>query len=186
MRKMLSLHRKRLVTMKPNEAINRVIALSVAPLLKEAGFRKHGRTWMRSQNGFDTLINIQASRWNNDSGASFVVNYGVHIPQLVDEYFNDGEVLSKQPSLDWLELISTRIVKRWGGQIWWDIYDDTDMEKLSRVLAAKIRDQPLAVFDSLQSLQDVARAVNRRKFDDIAPRAVDLLRDIILRESTGR
>ena len=73
--------------------INAVIAHRLAPCLKEAGFRRKGRTFHRVADERTDVVNVQGSKWNAGRTGEFTINVGVYYPQiaeLYDEYRPDG------------------------------------------------------------------------------------------------
>lgn len=58
---------------------------ALAEPLKAAGYRKDGRTWRRRTGESVLVVNVQASRWNDQSGGQFTLNVGVYFPALAEQ-----------------------------------------------------------------------------------------------------
>jgi len=62
--------------------IDAIIKESLAPLLKNNGFKKKARSFYREFDNRIELINVQASKWNQGSEGQFTVNVGVYYPEV--------------------------------------------------------------------------------------------------------
>lgn len=57
--------------------IDDAIRSFVAPAMKDAGYRKFGRSWYSDDGRAVRVLNVQGSSWNSASSARFTVNLGV-------------------------------------------------------------------------------------------------------------
>ena len=70
----------------PKVIIDDFIQTYLAPFMKEAGYKKNGRTWLKENGDLTYIINIQADRWNSENRVpQFFINYGVYVPSLVQD-----------------------------------------------------------------------------------------------------
>ncbi len=69
--------------------IDGIIRARLAPLLKEARFKKQARNFRRAHNDHTDVINVQAFRYNDAAHGRFTVNLGVYYPAIVYEYLSD-------------------------------------------------------------------------------------------------
>lgn len=145
--------KKRLTHSTPSEVIDKVVNLYIAPMLKSKGFKKTGRTWLKEGEDYSFLLNIQASRWNGrETGVSFAINYGVYVPSVYEALYTQEK--PKSPKYyDCMLSHAVRSNKK--GQIWWDIYDSTDLTKLGYELEEGIEEQCMGLFATIRSLPDV-------------------------------
>ena len=67
--------------MQPGKAIDDVVALGLAGLLKAAGFKKSARTFRRARDGAIQVLNVQASQGNGPA-ARFTINLGVYREEI--------------------------------------------------------------------------------------------------------
>jgi len=55
------------------------------PLLKKKGFQTSGQTWWRDQGYFFTVLNLQNSAWNDNTGIHFFFNTGIALKVTLKE-----------------------------------------------------------------------------------------------------
>jgi len=65
----------------PQDIIKAMVAFLHQRHLKELGFCKSGTTWVRRLD-WPQVINIQLSKWNSSTEASFTINLGISIEAL--------------------------------------------------------------------------------------------------------
>ena len=56
----------------------------IAPMLKDAGFKRRGSTWHRQGEGVVVVVNVQKDRHNTAKSVRFTINLGVFTPRLDD------------------------------------------------------------------------------------------------------
>lgn len=66
------------------EQLDALVRDYVAPVMKECGFKKAGRTWFLDEDFVVRFIQLQASAWNMDDSIRFTLNLGAWYP-AVDE-----------------------------------------------------------------------------------------------------
>jgi hypothetical protein len=59
----------------------RELLKAIAPVLKDAGFKKKDATWRRTKDSFIQIFNVQGSQWSK----SFYFNLGVYITALGED-----------------------------------------------------------------------------------------------------
>jgi hypothetical protein len=59
------------------QLIDDVIRTYVVPVMKDAGFRKFGRSWYADDGQAVRMLNVQGSSWNSPDSACFTVNLGI-------------------------------------------------------------------------------------------------------------
>jgi len=62
--------------------LDEVVAKALAPILKEAGYRKSGRTFRRKNGSCVQVVNVQASAWSSADSLKFTVNLGVFFEEV--------------------------------------------------------------------------------------------------------
>jgi hypothetical protein len=145
--------KKQLTRTTPSEAIDQIVNAHIAPLLRKEGFKKTGRTWVCEFDDYSFVINAQASRWNGkETGASFTINCGVYVPSIYEQLYG----MQKPKSPKYYDCVLSRTVRHnKNGQIWWVIYDNTDVTKLGSEVETKIIEQCIGWFKSINSLTDL-------------------------------
>lgn len=145
---------KRKQLREPSDAIDQIVTIYIAPLLKKEGFKKTGRTWLREFDDYSLVINVQARRWNSTgTSAEFTLNYGIYIPSTYEQLF--GMQKPKSPK-EYDCLIRKRVVGDDGRELWLDVYDYDDTEILGQEVESKITDQCLRMFNEVKSLVNIA------------------------------
>jgi hypothetical protein len=64
--------------LEPGKTVKEYFAARIAPIMKDVGFRKYGRTWRLERPRMILVLNIQGSQWSSD----FYVNLGVYLKDL--------------------------------------------------------------------------------------------------------
>lgn len=64
--------------------IDIIVSADLAPMLKQAGFRKQARNFRREHDNHTDVINVQADRYNDANHGRFTVNLGVYYPAIAD------------------------------------------------------------------------------------------------------
>lgn len=72
------------------KAIDELVKIGIAPILKDAGFKKNARDFYHVQAESIAVINVQASRWNCGKEGQFTINVGRYYPK-VGERIRDGK-----------------------------------------------------------------------------------------------
>lgn len=148
---------KRKQLLEPSDAINQVVALHIAPILKEKGFKKLGRTWVKDLTDYSFIINVQASRWNNsDVDAAFTINYGIYVPSIYPLLF--GNQKPKSPK-EYDCVLRKRVVESNKKEIWWNAYNYDDITKLGQEIELEVTNQCLGFFGKIRSLVDILSLV---------------------------
>lgn len=141
----------KLTKYKPAEAVDIVIR-DIAPIFKAAGYKKIGRTWTKDMDGFSFIISIQASRWNGDeTGAAFDAGYGIFVPQVFKALHTYEQ--PKNPKIHdctFSQFISGRLQR-----VPWEIFDNTDLDALSKSVAVQIQEECIDAFAPIATLDDV-------------------------------
>jgi len=109
--------------------IDEVVSASLAPALKQAGYRKTGRTFRRSQSRCVLVINVQASWTNVGSVGQFTINLGVYYPDAA-RLHGGFRVTDKPIESDCI--VSERIGKLMPARLdhWWKVTEATNVRSL--------------------------------------------------------
>ncbi|MBN1899806.1 DUF4304 domain-containing protein [Candidatus Sumerlaeota bacterium] len=141
-------------TTTPQEIIKHIVSSLHQKHLKSMGFRKSGNTWIRSEN-WTKVINIQLSKWNTSSKASFTVNLGVYIEPL--------HAISEEPPISGsLKEYHCDVRSRIGELLpdkkdkWWDVTSGVSPETLAEEVFEDISQYGLPWLDRMNNYMDVA------------------------------
>ncbi|HEY0158042.1 MAG TPA: DUF4304 domain-containing protein [Thermoanaerobaculia bacterium] len=64
--------------------IDTVIDRGLRRTLKESGFKKHGRTFVREAGAAAQIVHVQASQWNQGAEGNFTLDLGVYFPAVAE------------------------------------------------------------------------------------------------------
>ena len=140
------------VSQKMDELVRRYIH----PPLKEMGFVRRSRTWNREAGGMIDVINLQTSRWNEQSSGSFTINCGVFVPSIYTICWGKNA-----PSFPKEEdcLVRTRVgslmtqgVRNQQKDFWWDLDSNTNLDVLGGSLRALLLEKVLPFLNQFDSL----------------------------------
>jgi hypothetical protein len=118
------------------KAIDQCIHLGLAPSLKQDGFKKTGRTFMRQIELCTQLVNVQASQSNIGNTGKFTLNLGIYFPTV--EKLVKGTELG-QPPKEYDCTLRQRIgqlMPEHGGDKWWSIDNHSDLKTISGEISA--------------------------------------------------
>ncbi len=150
------------MTAQSGRIIDQLIRKHVHPVLKGRGFLRKGRTWNRPRERFRDVIDVQASRWNEDSSGSFTINLGVYV-QTADVAFlalRDAETPAFVKVTDCS--VRTRIGALMDNQAkgdrrdhWWDFDEATDLVLLGQEVAGALATRAVPFLEQFDSLESV-------------------------------
>lgn len=136
--------------------IDGVIGAGLAPLLKEAGFKKQARNFRRAHNDHTDVINVQLFRYNDATHGRFTVNLGVYYPAIagITEAF---PVEGKPKEYDCTVRQRIGFLLEAGTDFWWEIDQSTDDADTAADLESAVAKYGLPWLDSLSDLNVVKR-----------------------------
>lgn len=89
----------------------------IVPEFKNRGFRKNGNTFYRERDGLIEICNVQFSRYNHSTSASFTYNIEIAVPSFYDllgiEYRNKLQATIFGDRLGTIALWSTGLSSNW-------------------------------------------------------------------------
>lgn len=141
----------KLTKYKPAEAVEFIVK-DLAPMFKAEGYKKIGRTWTKDMGEFSFVISIQACRWNGENtGASFDATYNIYVPRVFKVL--NTRPLPKHPKS--YDCVFGQSISGDHQPISWDIFDNTDIDALKKIVSAKIKEQCIDAFKDISTLGDV-------------------------------
>jgi hypothetical protein len=120
--------------------IKAIVDRGLAPLLKQAGFRKNSTHFSRRNGEALQLINVQSSQCNNASLARFTLNVGVHFASVAEMLYGNDPMPS--PPREMFCLLRTRVgmILPAGADHWWIVTPDTNVESVAGELSSAWND----------------------------------------------
>ena len=115
--------------------IDELVSISLAPVLKRAGYRKIARTFRRSQHRCIQVTNVQGTWTNRGLDGKFTINLGVYFPEAAKLH---GEFRVTDTPSESDCIVSERIGKVMpaGHDHWWKLTETTNIRALGDEVAA--------------------------------------------------
>jgi len=131
------------------QLIDDVIRTYVVPVMKDAGFRKFGRSWYADDGQAVRMLNVQGSSWNSPESACFTVNLGI--------WFEEAAKLAGAPSIknrrppEYQCTVRERIgfLLDPPGDMWWTIAGPTDVPVAGESVSSAIAGASLPWLDEV-------------------------------------
>ena len=164
----------------PQEIIKAMVASLHQNHFKELGFRKSGTTWVRSL-PWPQVINIQLSRWNTSTEASFTVNLGIFIETL--HTASEGLPIKgslKEADCDLRERIGQ--LSPTAQDKWWKVTPDSDLSLLTEDVFANLKQFGLPWLERLTDYPALAVEFTKAKRPFMASLAYHFAGDSIAAE----
>jgi hypothetical protein len=138
--------------------------------LKPLGFKKRGNNFYLQKAGFGQHINFQKSPWYSKEHINFTINTGVFLPEFWSALdYNFGKAVPEFPS-ETQCILRQRIGRlRNENDTWYDVKEDTDLEKLTETLLRDLNESILPHFNAMTSKDKLKDLVNRQTFSGIPP-----------------
>jgi hypothetical protein len=115
--------------------VDAVLAESLVPALRAAGYRRAARTWRRVGPATTRVVNVQGSAWNSADEGRFTINLGLYFPALAP-FVGWGRTAERPTEPDCQVRMRIGFLLPGGLDHWWTITPATDII----VLAGEVRD----------------------------------------------
>lgn len=122
----------------PSTLIDALLKDCLAPILKEAGFRKSGGSFWRETGHVTDVINLQKSQWNDASKSTFYINLGVYWKEF---QMAIGQTCTGRFPREYHCTVFRRIGTPDDSD--WDLFPDSNLHAMNLKLATSIRDTAL-------------------------------------------
>ncbi len=131
------------------------------PMLRQHGFRKHGRTYNRTTpDGLTHVIGFQMGRFDppgtvhvpglkENLYGKFTVNLGVYVPEVA-RHHGGGE--AKAVVQDGNCCIRTRLGRKAGNELWWTV---SDSESLAAEISDRLQKEALPLFQRFENRDQI-------------------------------
>lgn len=140
-----------------SDVVNEV-ARRITPFLITEGYKKRGRNWSKQEEGYSTVINLQANKWyRRGDEVRFAINYGIFVPSTYEATFLMP--IPKHPT-EGSTIISKRLTNTEYADHWWAIRSQRDMERTSKQVCEWLEQVVLSYFAQIHSLADIANILS--------------------------
>ncbi len=136
-----------------SKRIDEVITKGAKAVLKQRGFKKSGRSFYKEDGDFVQSIEFQSSQNNNPERADFAVNLNIVLPYFHEKWTNTPT--PKNPAKA-AAIISTRL----GGERWWHITLETDLEVIAKEINDLLSSQGLPFLEENSDINNIIALVN--------------------------
>lgn len=145
-----------------NKRLNLILKDYISPFLREFGFRKKKLNYSCAINEVKWLINVQRSKFNDQSKSEFTLNVGVYVPGVWSTYatYEKAKIEPLNPTLrecSFHERIAVLTNEK--EDIWWKLRaDDSDEvdNEIAQDLLDKIKNAAIPFFNKFNSSLEVA------------------------------
>ncbi|MGO4501047.1 DUF4304 domain-containing protein [Paenibacillus sp. 2RAB27] len=144
--------------------LKQVVKETIAPLLKEEGFKKQGNNFAQVFSDFSTTVNIQSSKWNTQDEVEFFFNTGIYIEELFGTVHLYPKPTFPMEINSVLRIRGTELTKT---DSWYKLTIDTNVEQLKRMIIKDIAEYILPHLRQFESIYDVIRVMELREKDGI-------------------
>jgi hypothetical protein len=130
----------------------------VAPVLKSAGFTKHGLIWNRRLDHLVHVIHVEETRWSDEDESEFGINTGVAVDEVhrvvwgeeLPSVVRESDCLPRFP-YGYLPGVEA------GRDIGWKLHNQSDIEQVGPDVMGAIQQKCLPVLDRCRSVQAVQK-----------------------------
>ncbi len=148
-----------------------------AELLKNAGYKKSGLTWLCDA-PWTRIINLQVGKWNTPAEGTFTINLGLFIPELhaaTESTPVTGSI--KEYDCDVRRRIGELMPA--GMDYWWKVTSTTDSAAMAKEVCQALLQHGMPWLDQTgKSLSDVAHELQRQASHSKAAVAFALAGDL--------
>lgn len=136
------------------EVLEHVIARTITPTLKEAGFKKSGRNFYRSMGDVGWCFQLETSRANTENEVHFTFDVGIFVPEAA--ILLTGIAVPKFPKA-YDCLLKKRVSELRGlqGEHWYELTLESDERMLEATLKEHIQKNVLPFFEAYPSVESV-------------------------------
>jgi hypothetical protein len=154
-----------MITMKTDTQIkfDTIIKEGFTPLLKPLSFKKKALNYYRQLSEVGHIINIQKDRYSHRNHIRFRINIGVFEPKfwLVEYDFKHTRQVPDYPTEPDCLIRKTINDLRGRKDLWYEIHNYTDEQKLIKEIQEDIQQYILPFFDQLDSVQKIFSALEK-------------------------
>src|SRR5688572_11138937 len=100
--------------------VDGIVDQEVTPRLKLRGFRKKGGVYVHRVEQITHILDVQYSRWNDESEASFTLNCGVHVPNVTSKFRGRPEPKWPKPTDSCLN-VRPAMLRAPHVDVWWKL-----------------------------------------------------------------
>ncbi|MBA4501102.1 DUF4304 domain-containing protein [Marinobacterium marinum] len=133
--------------------IDKVIKEGLSKIMKENGFKKSGRTFLKKVEDGWHIVNVQSSSGNLGVDGKFSVNLGI-ISNVISE--KSGLKIPLKPK-EYDSTVRERLgILVHGNDYWWDISDDTDILNLANEISENMSRYGFPWLQNYSSIKNIS------------------------------
>ena len=151
----------------PTEIVSSLIVTNIKGCLKTKGYKQFKCVWNRKVNAFTHVLEIQDMRGANADTASFTINFGVFVPDVLEMVWGKTDPKCVK---DVDCVIAERIGRLMPGGLdkWWRVDPAVNLEAVLREVIDAINTYSEQFFDKVRTLEGI-RAYMIEQKDDTNP-----------------
>jgi len=142
----------------PTAMLKQLSSKYVAPLLKSAGFTKHGLIWNRRIDHLVHVIHIEETRWSDEDESEFGISIGVTVEEVyrivwgkeLPSVVRESDCLPRFP-YGYLPGVEA------GRNLGWKLHSQEEIEQAGPDVMGAIQQKCLPVLDRCRSVHDVQK-----------------------------
>lgn len=151
-----------------SKKIDEVIATGLKKLMKDAGFRKKGRTFYKEADGIFSILNVQASTSNNSDQGKFTVNLGMFFPAIHD-LVGSFEVKGVPSEAECTLRKRIGLLMPACCDHWWSVKEHTNFKALTEELKNMVENLALPWLEKNKNISEAAPLLkNQNIFTEVA------------------
>lgn len=140
----------------PTTMLKQLSSHCIAPVLKLAGFTRHGLVWNRRFERLVHVIHVEETRWSDENESEFGISTGVAVAEVyrivwgkeLPPVVRESDCLPRFP-YGYLPGVDI------GRDVGWKLCGESDIEPVGIEVTRAIEQKCLPVLDACQSVQDV-------------------------------
>lgn len=153
--------------------VDACIRLSLAPLLKKTGFKKKGRTFLRTAQDLVHVVNVQASWTNSGDEGRFTVNLGVYFQGVERLLGNHVETEPRHVHCHIQERIGALLTP--SHDHWWTIAPDLGLSEVAKSVGDAVANHGLPWLETVSTIDGATQSTRWMKNGAITLAALHVL-----------
>nr|WP_086940652.1 DUF4304 domain-containing protein [Thaumasiovibrio occultus] len=139
--------------------IDQVVKEGLSKVMKENGFKKSGRTFLKETQDGWKIVNIQASSGNLGADGKFAINLGIINNEIAEK--SGLNIPSKPKEYD--AIVRERLGKLVHGEdYWWEISDQTDISSLAKEITETMSGYGFPWLHKYSNIKDISEKLKQQ------------------------
>lgn len=146
--------------------IDQVIAIQFAKTLKQEGFRRRYRTWLRVNEQVIDVVNVEASFANTRKQGNFRIKLGVYLPAAQTAPGLTGNI--NRLKVTQCNIQTKLGILMSGSDLWWQVSGDADLTEISEEVVKAWRAFGQAWLEQRNTLEKVMNQAIKEQNSQLA------------------